>query len=62
MDDYSRYLSMLLAPLSIQAANGSTKAELKRTSEMAFAISVTARCLLLEELDGLCARVDELYV
>ncbi len=35
MDDYTRYLSTILAGLSIQAANGSTKAELKRTAEMA---------------------------
>jgi AcrR family transcriptional regulator len=35
VDDYSRYLSSILAGLSIQAANGSTKAELKRTAEMA---------------------------
>jgi AcrR family transcriptional regulator len=35
MDDYTRYLSMILAGLSIQAANGSTKAQLKRTAEMA---------------------------
>jgi len=34
-DDYTRYLSMMLAGLSIQAANGSTKAELKRTAKMA---------------------------
>ncbi|MGC2333069.1 MAG: TetR/AcrR family transcriptional regulator [Candidatus Acidiferrales bacterium] len=34
-DDYTRYLSTILAGLSIQAANGSTKAELKRTAEMA---------------------------
>jgi AcrR family transcriptional regulator len=34
MDDYTRYLSTILAGLSIQAANGSTKAELKRTAEM----------------------------
>jgi len=33
--DYTRYLSSILAGLSIQAMNGSTKAELKRTSEMA---------------------------
>lgn len=33
--DYTRYLSSLLAGLSIQAANGSTKAELKRTARMA---------------------------
>ena len=35
VDDFTRYLSMLLAGLSIQAANGSTKAELKRTAQMA---------------------------
>jgi AcrR family transcriptional regulator len=35
VDDYTRYLSTILAGLSIQAANGSTKAELKRTSQMA---------------------------
>ena len=35
VDDYTRYLSMLLAGLSIQAANGSTKSELKRTALMA---------------------------
>ena len=35
VDDYTRYISMLLAGLSIQAANGSTKAELKRTASMA---------------------------
>jgi AcrR family transcriptional regulator len=35
LDDYTRYLSLLLAGLSIQAANGSTKAELKRTAQMA---------------------------
>ena len=35
VDDYTRYLSLMLAGLSIQAANGSTKAELKRTSQMA---------------------------
>jgi AcrR family transcriptional regulator len=35
LDDYTRYLSSILAGLSIQAANGSTKAELKRTSQMA---------------------------
>jgi AcrR family transcriptional regulator len=34
-DDYTRYLSSILAGLSIQAANGSTKAELKRTAQMA---------------------------
>lgn len=33
--DYTRYLSSILAGLSIQAANGSTKAQLKRTSRMA---------------------------
>ena len=36
IDDFTRYLSMLLAGLSIQAANGSTRAELRRTAEMAF--------------------------
>ena len=35
VEDYTRYLSSILAGLSIQAANGSTKAELKRTSQMA---------------------------
>jgi AcrR family transcriptional regulator len=35
IDDYTRYLSSILAGLSIQAANGSTKAELKRTAKMA---------------------------
>jgi AcrR family transcriptional regulator len=35
VDDYTRYLSSILAGLSIQAANGSTKAELKRTVKMA---------------------------
>ena len=35
VDDYSRYLSSILAGLSIQAANGSTKVELKRTAQMA---------------------------
>jgi AcrR family transcriptional regulator len=35
VDDYTRYLSSILAGLSIQAANGSTKAQLKRTSQMA---------------------------
>ncbi|MGA8442783.1 MAG: TetR/AcrR family transcriptional regulator [Candidatus Sulfotelmatobacter sp.] len=35
VDDYTRYLASILAGLSIQAANGSTKAELKRTSQMA---------------------------
>jgi AcrR family transcriptional regulator len=35
VDDYTRYLSTILAGLSIQAANGSTKSELKRTAEMA---------------------------
>ncbi len=33
-NDYTRYLSTILSGLSIQAANGSTKAELKRTAEM----------------------------
>ena len=35
VDDFTRYLSATLAGLSIQAANGSTKAELKRTSQTA---------------------------
>lgn len=35
LDDYTRYLSTIIAGLSIQAANGSTKAELKRTAKMA---------------------------
>jgi AcrR family transcriptional regulator len=35
VDDYARYLSTIIAGLSIQAANGSTKAELKRTAQMA---------------------------
>ena len=35
VDDYTRYLSSILAGLSIQAANGSTKAELKRTAQLA---------------------------
>ena len=35
VDDYTRYLSSILVGLSVQAANGSTKAELKRTSQMA---------------------------
>jgi AcrR family transcriptional regulator len=35
VDDYTRYLSSILAGLSIQAVNGSTKAELKRISQMA---------------------------
>jgi AcrR family transcriptional regulator len=33
--DYTRYLSSILAGLSIQAANGSTKEELKRTAQLA---------------------------
>lgn len=35
VDDYTRYLSTLLSGLAIQTANGSTKAELKRTAEIA---------------------------
>jgi len=35
VDDYTRYLSSMLAGLSIQAANGSTKTVLKRTAQMA---------------------------
>jgi hypothetical protein len=34
VDNYTRYLSSILAGLSIQAANGSTKEELKRTAQM----------------------------
>ncbi|RYG62541.1 TetR/AcrR family transcriptional regulator [bacterium] len=34
-EDYTRYLSMLLAGLSIQSANGSTEAELKQTAQLA---------------------------
>jgi hypothetical protein len=34
--DYARYLSSILASLSVQAANGSTKSGLKRTSQNAF--------------------------
>ena len=33
--DYTRYLSSILAGLSVQAANGSTRAELKRTAQLA---------------------------
>jgi AcrR family transcriptional regulator len=35
VDDYARYLSTIIAGLSIQAANGATKAELNRTAQMA---------------------------
>jgi hypothetical protein len=35
VEDYTRYLSSIIAGLSIQAANGSTKTELKRTAKMA---------------------------
>jgi AcrR family transcriptional regulator len=35
VDDYTRYLSSILAGLSVQAANGSTKVELKGTAQMA---------------------------
>jgi len=35
VEDYTRYLSMLLSGLAIQAANGSTKAQLKRTAQVA---------------------------
>jgi AcrR family transcriptional regulator len=35
VDDYTRYFSSLLSGLAIQAANGSTRAELKRTAEVA---------------------------
>jgi AcrR family transcriptional regulator len=33
--DYTRYLSSILAGLSVQAANGATRAELRRTAQMA---------------------------
>jgi len=35
IDDYTRYLSSLLSGLAIQAANGSTRSELKRTANLA---------------------------
>ena len=35
VDDYTRFVSTVLAGLSIQVANGSSKAELKRTAQMA---------------------------
>lgn len=35
VDDYTRYLSSLLSGLAIQAANGSPRAEMKRTAELA---------------------------
>ena len=35
IDDYTRYLSSLLSGLAVQAANGSTRGELKRTAELA---------------------------
>jgi AcrR family transcriptional regulator len=35
VDDYTRYLSSLLSGLAVQAANGSTKAELRRTAQLA---------------------------
>ncbi|HTV55208.1 MAG TPA: TetR/AcrR family transcriptional regulator [Terriglobia bacterium] len=35
VDDYSRYLSTFLGGLSIQAANGASKAEMKRIGDMA---------------------------
>ncbi|MEG9435132.1 hypothetical protein JAO29_03005 [Edaphobacter sp. HDX4] len=35
VDDFTRFVSATLAGLSIPAANGATKAELKRTSQMA---------------------------
>lgn len=39
VDDFTRYLSSLLSGLAVQAANGSTRTELKRTAEIAL------RCL-----------------
>ena len=35
VDDFTRYVSLMLAGLSIQIANGSTKIELNRTAQMA---------------------------
>ena len=35
VDDYTRYLSSLLSGLAVQAANGSARAQLKRTAELA---------------------------
>jgi AcrR family transcriptional regulator len=35
VDDYTRYLSSLLSGLAVQAANGSTRGELRRTAEIA---------------------------
>ena len=35
VEDYTRYLSSLLSGLAVQAANGSTRAELKRTADLA---------------------------
>jgi hypothetical protein len=35
VEDYSRYFSTLLGGLAIQAANGVSKAEMKRTADMA---------------------------
>jgi AcrR family transcriptional regulator len=35
VDDFTRYLSSLLSGLAVQAANGATKAELKRTAAVA---------------------------
>ncbi|MGB6944135.1 MAG: hypothetical protein WBE37_17175 [Bryobacteraceae bacterium] len=35
VEDFTRYLSPILGGLSIQAANDSTEAELKRTAQMA---------------------------
>jgi AcrR family transcriptional regulator len=35
LDDFSRLISMMLAGLSVQAANGSTRTELKRTAQLA---------------------------
>jgi AcrR family transcriptional regulator len=35
VDDYTKYLSSLLSGLAVQAANGSTRSELKRTAQVA---------------------------
>lgn len=44
LDDYTRYLSTIIAGLSIQAANGSTKEELKRTAKLALRHLGLERC------------------
>jgi AcrR family transcriptional regulator len=58
VDDYTRYLSLLLAGLSIQAANGSTKAELKRIAQLA--LRHLGYWDLCPPLDGLENRVNRI--